>query len=171
MLARSRRAAHTLIEVLVVVLVLMIIAGIVIPTLLSGQDSQVCAAARIVASDLETARSMAVTTLVPHSLVFNDTLTAYKVVANYADEGFDAAVAVDHPVKAGSAYMVLLAAQGGMTGVRVTSADFGGEAFVTFDSQGEPSSPGTVSLAAGVFLMDVSVEALTGNIAVSDMTN
>jgi type II secretory pathway pseudopilin PulG len=169
--ARNHVAAYTLVEVLVVVLVLMIIAAIVVPSLVPGQDSQVTSAARIVASDLETARSMAVTTLVPHSLVFSDDLTAYKVAANYGGGDYASAVAIAHPVRVGSDYVVVPAAQNGMAGVTVVAVDFGGRTYVTFNSQGEPSSPGSITLRAGQFQVAVSVEVLTGNITVSNMTD
>jgi Tfp pilus assembly protein FimT len=164
---RKHAPAYTLVELMVVVLVLIIIAGVVVPTLVSGQDSQATAAARIVASDLETARSLAVTTLVPHSLVFNADLTAYKIVADYAGEEYGAAVPIDHPVKAGSEYAVTLASQTGMGSVQVAGADFGGATYVTFDAQGEPSAAGSITLAAGPFQVQVSVESLTGNITVA----
>lgn len=57
-----------------------------------------------------------------------------------------------------------------MSRVVVTDVDFADETFVTFDSQGQASNSGTVSLAAGSFRMQVSVEALTGVVSVNSVS-
>lgn len=164
---RGISAAFTLIEVIVVVLILAIVAAIVVPQMTSASDSQVTGAARVLASDLETTRSLAVTTQQPHSLVFNADRTSYKVVQNYAGGAYASVPAIAHPIRSGQVYEVNLARQNGMDRVTVTAATFGGASYVTFNSHGEPSNAGTITLRAGTFEMIVSVEGLTGNVGVA----
>jgi prepilin-type N-terminal cleavage/methylation domain-containing protein len=161
----------SLIELIIVILILAIAAAVVVPQIGSAAESQVTGAARLVASDLEAARSLAVTTQQPHSLVFNPARTAYKVAQNYTGGEYVSTPAIAHPVRAGQVYEVDLARQNGMGRVTVTAVNFGGATYVTFNSRGEPSSAGQVTLQAAPFEMAVSVEALTGNIEVAQTTD
>ncbi|MCX5656306.1 MAG: hypothetical protein NTY65_16845 [Planctomycetota bacterium] len=162
-IAPPLRAAFTLVEILIVVLVLMIAAAIVIPNIGSADDSQAIAAAAILQSDLEVARSMAMTTQVPHSVVFSLDRQSYKVVANYTGVAYTAAVAINHPVL-NKLYEVRLNGLNGMGLVSVTSVAFGvpPQQYVTFQSLGDPVAAGSVVLRAGNIIMTVSVEAMTG---------
>jgi Tfp pilus assembly protein FimT len=160
-------AAFTLVEILIVVLVLMIAAAIVIPNIGSADDSQAIAAAAILQSDLEVARSMAMTTQVPHSVVFSPDRQSYKVVANYTGVAYASAVAINHPVLKGKLYEVRLNGLNGMGRVSVTSIAFGGQPYVTFQSLGDPTAAGSVVLHAGNIIMTVSVEAMTGIVSVT----
>ena len=160
------RAAFTLVEILIVVLVLAIAAAIVIPNIGSANDSQATSAAAVLQSDLEVARSMAMTTQQPYSVVFSPDRLSYKVVANYTGVAYDAAVAVDHPVLKGKPYEVRLNGLSGAAGVTVTSVAFGGQTYVTFLSLGDPVAGGSVVLCAGNCVVTVSVEGLTGIVSV-----
>ena len=157
----------SLVEILVVIVILAIVAAVVIPNIGSGADSQAIGAARTVKSDLEVARSLAVTTQQPYSLVFSPDRQSYKVVANYAGGAYASAVAVTHPVVANKPFAVTLVKQNGMSSVTVVSASFGGLAYVTFNSQGDPSAGGIVTLRAGATQMQVEVAALTGTVTVT----
>jgi len=157
----------TLVELLIVIAVLVIAAAIVIPSIGSAADTQAVSAARVLGSDLEVTRSLALTTQEPHSLVFSPDLQSYKVVANYGGEAYATVVAVPHPVTAGRQFDVTLARQNGMDAVRIAGVSFGGSTYVTFDSQGEPSSAGAVTVESGQVQMQVSVAALTGAVTVT----
>ncbi|MBM4017403.1 MAG: prepilin-type N-terminal cleavage/methylation domain-containing protein [Planctomycetes bacterium] len=158
-------AAFSLVEIIIVILVLAIAAAIVIPSIGSADDSQAVSAASILQGDLEVARSMAMTTQRPHSVVFSPDLQSYKVVANYAGGAYGWAVAVNHPVNAGKRFEVRLGRMSGMGDVRVTAVNFGGLTYVTFLALGDPSAAGSVRIEAGHVVMTVSVEALTGIVA------
>jgi type II secretion system protein H len=164
---RIARAGFTLVELMIVLVVLAIIAAVVLPNIGSSADTQVTSAARVVAGDLELARSMALTTQRPHALVFRLDRAAYKVVANYLGEPYNSVDAVTHPVKSGEDFEVVLADLGGMGTVVVTDVDLGGDSYVTFSAEGEPSSGGSVTIAAGASEAVVSVEALTGAVSVA----
>jgi len=161
----------TLAELMVVILVLVIAAAIVIANIGSTADSQVISAARVLAKDLEVARSMALTTQEPHALVFSTDRQSYKIVAGYAGEAYSSVEAIEHPVRRGKDYEVTLADEGGMESVVVAEVNFGGLGYVTFGSEGEPSSGGSVRLRAGEVEMLVSVAALTGNVSVARVGN
>jgi len=164
---RIARAGFTLVELMIVLVVLAIIAAVVLPNIGSGADAQVMSAARVVAGDLKLARSMALTTQQPHALVFRSDRAAYKVVANYLGEMYEGVDAVAHPVKGGEGFEVVPADLAGMRDVVVTDVDFGGDAYVMFSAEGEPSSGGSVTIAAGASEAVVSVEALTGVVSVA----
>ena len=162
-----RGHGFTLVELLIVIVVLVIAAAIVIPSIGSAADTQAISAARVLGSDLEVARSLALTTQQPHSLVFSSDRQSYKVVADYSGQWYTAVAAVPHPVMAGRQFDVTLARQNGMRAVPISAASFGGLTYVTFDSQGEPSSGGAVIVEAGQVQMRVSVTALTGAVTVT----
>ena len=61
-----------MVELLIVIAVLVIAAAIVIPSIGSAADTQAVSAARVLGSDLEVTRSLALTTQQPHSLVFKE---------------------------------------------------------------------------------------------------
>jgi len=157
----------TLVELLIVVAVLVIAAVIVIPSIGSAADTQAVSAARVLGSDLEMARSLALTTQRLHSVVFSPDLQSYKVVADYGGEAYATVAAVAHPVTAGRQFDVTLARKNGMNAVRMAGVAFGGNTYVTFDSQGEPSSGGTVTVESGQVQMQVSVAALTGGVTIT----
>ena len=118
-------------------------------------------------SDLEVARSLALTTQVPYSLIFSTDLQSYKVVANYAGTAYASTAAVNHPVNVGQTYEVKLSGLNKMSSVSVTNVNFGGHTYVTFDSLGTPASAGTVTLQGGSVTMIVTVQSLTGIVDVT----
>ena len=161
------RAAFTLVEILIVVLLLAIAAAIVIPNIGSAAGSQATSAAVVLQADLEVARSMAMTTQQPHSVVFSPDRQSYKVVANYTGVAYASAVAVNHPVQKGKPYEIRLNGLNGAADVSVTSVVFGGQTYVTFQSLGAPVAGGSVVLGAGNCVATVSVEGLTGIVSVT----
>ena len=168
---KGAKAAYTLVEILIVVLVLIIAAAIVIPSIGTAADSQAVSAAQVMQSTLEAARSLALTTQAPHSVVFSPDLKSFKVVANYTGVPYASAVAVAHPVQVGKLFEITPATMNGMSSVRITSAAFGENlpyvSYVTFFSLGDPSASGSVTIQAGRTTMVVSVENLTGIITVT----
>ena len=162
-----RERAFTLAEMVVVVLVLAIAVAIVIASIGTTKDSQAISAARVLASDVELARNLAVTTQAAHTVLFSSDLQSYKVVANYTGEGYALATAVEHPVRANEPFVVTLASLNGMESVVVETVNFGGQAYVTFGAEGDPSNGGSVTLRSGGTGMVISVEALTGAVSVA----
>jgi prepilin-type N-terminal cleavage/methylation domain-containing protein len=169
----SRAAGFSLIEILMVIVVLVIVTAIVVPNLGTAADSQVASAVRVLQSDLDLARSMAVTTQKPYALVFSSDLTSYKVVANYWGDGSDYAslTAMDDPVAANKKRQVTLASLNHMGLVHVATVSFGGHNYVRYLSQGDPESGGSVTVRAGSIVWTVTVQNLTGLVTVARTTN
>lgn len=161
-----RERAYTLAEMVVVVLVLAIAAAIVIGSIGTTKDAQAISAARVLASDVELARNLAVTTQAPHTVLFSSDRQSYKVVANYTGGGYALATAVEHPVRANELFVVTLASLNGMESVVVGPVSFGGQTYVTFDAEGDPSNGGSVTLRSGGTGMVISVEEMTGAVSV-----
>jgi len=164
-------AAFTLVELLVVITVLVIAAAIVIPNIGSAGDTQAMSAARAVAADIEVARDLALKTQRPHTVLFSNDEQSYKVVADYDDEAYAAADAIDHPVVEGRTFEVTLARRNGMGGVVVSDVAFGGEKYVTFSELGEPSAAGSITLGAGQVQMRINVAGLTGSVSTTRIAN
>jgi type II secretory pathway pseudopilin PulG len=163
----SRQVAFTLAEILIVVIIMAIAAAIIIPNIGTAANTQVISAARVLQSDLETARSLALTTQSPYSVVFSPDLQSYKVVVNYSGGPYASTLAVNHPVNIGQRFEVTLPNLNGMSKVSVSNVSFGAGTYVTFQSTGDPTTPGTITLAGGSVRMVITVEGLTGVVTVA----
>lgn len=73
-----------------------------------------------------------------------------------------------NPMNKGTDYMITLADENRFRGVIITASDFGAGNEVTFNSIGTPSKGGTVTLALGNRQMVVTLDALSGQITVSE---
>jgi len=167
----TRLAAFTLVELLMVIAVLIIAAAIGIPNIGSAADAQAMGAARVLTYDLEVARDLALKTRRPHTVLFSSDRQSYKVVADYGDESYAAAQAIDDPVVAGRTFEVTLAERNGMRAVSVAAVSFGGDAYVTFDEMGEPSSAGSVIVQAGDTQIRIAVAGLTGSVSTARVSD
>jgi prepilin-type N-terminal cleavage/methylation domain-containing protein len=164
---RLLHRGFTLTEILIVVLLIAIMAIIVVPNIGTAANTQVVSAACVLQSDLEVARSLALTTQIPYSLVFSPDLRSYKVVANYGGGSYAMTTAVGHPVNMGQKFEVTLSTLNKMSAVTVSNVNFGGLTYVTFQSLGDPVAPGTITLRGGNVVMVVTVESLTGVVSVT----
>jgi hypothetical protein len=103
----------------------------------------------------------------------------YSVVFNTANESYkvqDASeTVIEHPVRAGSDFVVDLQSDSRLSRVDIVSADFDSQASVSFDYLGSPYSGtgtanplnnGEIILGAGSFTMTVTVEPMTGYVTV-----
>jgi len=167
----KRLGAFTLVELLIVIAVLIIAAAIVIPNIGSAADAQAMSAARVLASDLEVARDLALKTQRPHTVLFSSDRQSYKVVADYDGEPYAEAEAVDHPAVTGRTFEVTLAERNGMHAVSVADVSFGGDAYVTFDELGEPSSAGSMTVQAGDTQIRIAVAGLTGSVSTARVSD
>ena len=168
---QARCYGFTLVELLMVVAVLIIAAAIVIPNIGSAADAQAVSAARMLSADLEVARSLALKTQRPHTVLFRSDRRAYKVVSDYGGQAYASAEAIDHPAVSGRTFEIIPAERNGMGAVEVLSVSFGGNAYVTFDGLGEPSAAGTVTLRAGTTRMQIAVAGLTGSVSTTRLAD
>ena len=169
MLTGRPGGGFTLIEVILVVLIIGIAAGVVVPMMSSAGSMEIRAAASMIAGDLEYAKSMAISRGQPYSVRFDTTTESYRVLDQ-------AGTVIAHPVKKGFSYAIDFRNDGRLDRVDISNVSFDGTDKVTFDYLGSPYngsggsllSGGVVTLQSGGATRTVSVEPVTGFISVSN---
>jgi hypothetical protein len=142
-----------------VVLVLAIAAAIVVPAFSESAGMQAMSAARIIASDIEYAQSLAVTRQEPMTIGFFPDQEKYGL--------YDTSGLLEHPIDHKD-YLVDFAADArGFGSLDVVSAEFGGSSNLSFDELGSPIAGGRVTLQAGSQVYHVDVAAVTGKVTVT----
>lgn len=167
---RGTFGGFTLAEMMLVVVILAIAAMLAIPFAASGAATQLKSAATIIASDLEYAKSMAISKGKQYSVVFDAGAESYRIE--------DVNGVISHPIKKGFAYTVNFAADSRLARVDISSVSFDAASTISFDYLGSPysgsgagASPlnsGTINLSAGGSTMAVNVEPVTGYITITD---
>lgn len=157
---KSNKQAFTLIEILVVLVILAIAAFIAIPMMSSAADIQVCAAADMIAADLEYTKSMAVSRQKAYKIVFDTVGESYRIE--------DESGVIMHPVNLGKIYEMNFKTDSRVSDVDISAVNFAGAGQVEFNYLGAPSSAGSITVVAGGKTIIVSVEAATGYVSVSD---
>lgn len=164
----DRAGGFTIVELVVVMVIIAIAAMIAIPMISSAGSVQIRAAANMIASDLEYAKSMAISRQQNYSVAFDTTNDSYEM----RDAG---GAVIGHPVKKGFDYVMDFRNDSRLDKVDIDTASFGSTSEVIFDYLGSPydgdSNPlnsGVVTLQASGVVMTVSVEPITGYISISD---
>lgn len=154
LLPRSAQA-FTLIELVLVVCIVGIMAGVAIPRLANtlARQRAVAAANRIV-SDLRLAQAQARLTSAAKTVQFNVGTSSYRLVG------------VTSPDRKSETYTVFLNRE--PYEVTLGSANFGGDANLIFDGYGTPDSAGSVVLQGGGHTMTISVDPDSGKATVTD---
>lgn len=169
-LRRRLFGGFTLVEVILVVVILAIAAMMAIPFATSGTATQLKGAATIIATDLEYAKSMAISRGMLYSVVFNTGTESYSIQDVNG-------VTIDHPIKKSFPYTINFASDSRFSRVDISSANFDAASTVSFDYLGSPYSgsgagsplnSGIITLSAGGAMMTVNVEPVTGYITISD---
>jgi len=161
-------AAFTFIELVVVMVILGIAAMLAVPMLSSAADSQLQAAAAMIAADLDYAKNLAITRQMTVTVVFDAGTESYQV----QDSG---SVVLSHPTKVGASFRMNFASDSRTSRVDITAASFDGSSSITFDYLGSPYSgattavamtSGQIALSAGTYSTTVTVEPVTGYIRI-----
>ena len=157
--------AFTLLELVLVMVIIVIAAVLAVPMMGSAADIQVRSAANMVASDLEYAKSMAISRQQNHSVVFDTANESYEI-RNASG------TVIAHPLKGGS-FVVNLQTDSRISRVDIASADFDSQSTVTFDYLGSPYNgsgtalnSGQITLQAQDFTMTINVEPMTGYVTI-----
>ena len=153
-----RSCGFTLIELIAVIIIITIAAMIAVPMLGSSAGTQIRSAADLITSDLEYAKSMAISTQRTHTVIFDESAESYKIT--------DANGVIPHPLT-NKDYVISFKADKSLSRVDIVDADFGSAEQVSFNHLGSPDNGGSVTLSAGTKNMTVSVEAVTGFISIS----
>jgi len=163
-----QKNAFTFIELIVVMVILAIAAVLAIPMISSAADVQIRSAANMIAADLDYAKSMAISRQQYYSVVFDSANESYEV--------HNSGGVIEHPIKAGSNFVVNLQSDSRLSRVDIVSVDFDSQPAVTFDYLGSPYSGTTIenhlnnrdqiTLQAGSFSMTVTVEPMTGYVTI-----
>ena len=148
----------TLLELLVVVVIIAIAAGIVVPYAVSTSDLSVISAARMIACDLQYAQNAAITSQKPTTVTFDISGESYTLS--------NTSGVLIHPMNK-SGYVINFSSQQGFGKLDIVSANFSAASSVTFDEMGSPDNAGTITLQAGPHVYYVSVAVATGKVTVS----
>ena len=146
-ISRTADKGFTLVEIILVVTIIGIISLLAIPMLSSAGDFQLRAAANIIASDLEYAKSLAISQQENFSIVFNASTETYVM------KDSDGAVVAD-PVRAGSTISVDFANDGRFDQVNISSVNFDSTDTVTFDYLGCPYNGSDTALSSGSVVLN-----------------
>ncbi len=168
-IARGSRG-FTLIEILCVVVIVGLAAGIIIPQISTRDDLRCASAARQLMGDLLYAQSRSIALGKMHYVQFNTATGAYQVL-----DSMSPANVITNPLSM-QAYTVTVGT-GALTNVSINSASFDGNPTVAFDAMGVPytwdATNGPVALSAGSVVFKagknqktVSVSPYSGQIKV-----
>ena len=155
----------TLVEVLIVLVIVGIIAAVAVPLYSSAASVQLKTAANMIASDIEYAKSMAMSTGRNYSIVFDTSAESYRI------NDFAGAV-TSHPVHIGANYIIDFANDGRLDKVDILNTTLGLNT-IGFDSLGAPfeGSGGSLNnalirLRAEGNTLTVRIEPVTGYVSI-----
>jgi len=149
--------AFTLAELMVVIVIIGVAAGMVIPYASSAGDTAAIAGARLVICDLQYAQNMAITTQMPVTVTFDPNADSYRLS--------NASGLLIHPMTKED-YVTDFSSSRGFEGLDVVSADFNSSPSIVFDEFGSPDNAGKVTLQAGAQVYVITVGAATGKVTV-----
>jgi type IV fimbrial biogenesis protein FimT len=152
--SRSRRpSGFTLVELVLVMAILAIVAGIAAPRYATATARfRVDAAARRIGADLGLARARAQTTSAPVTVRFDVGGNSYEMLSTAS------------PLAGAANYVTVMSEEPYQA--KLVSATFGGSSDMTFDGYGRPASSGTVVVKVGSVSKTITVDAGTGRAAV-----
>jgi type II secretory pathway pseudopilin PulG len=158
-----------LIELVAVIVVLAILAGVAMPTLNNVNDTRSGAAAKMLLRDMTFARQRAIATATVSWVVLNPATETWSILAeNPASPGrANATVLTD--MATGKPYITTIGT-GDFAGAGISTAAFDGQPEVGFDWLGKPlnSTGGALSLSGSVVFTGgdaVTVQFRTGHVA------
>ncbi len=168
-LAYNQEPGFTFLELVIVIMVLGIITMMAMPAMNDFlTDETINAAADATVTAIHYARATAITTGVPHRVIFDPEANCFQIEKHVSgvppEEVFEAA---QNPLTKRD-YLVSFTAEGtGLQGVRVGTALFGEANYVRFDNLGAPMEVGFVMLEYGGRSRKIGVTATSCEISFS----
>ena len=185
----SRRAAFTLVEILVVVVILGIAAAVIVPQMGTRDDLRVDGARRMVMADLIYAQNRSISTQTWHYVVFDATSSprSYKIVTNLSTTNPNG-TPVQHPVTRADEFKAVFGQNApagaqnithGLEVIGLGNVNIEGHNVLCFDELGVPyyydapsntttatSTTGgsSIEIKCGTFSKLVTVEPYTGEV-------
>jgi prepilin-type N-terminal cleavage/methylation domain-containing protein len=148
------RRGFTLVEIVMVAFVIAVIGGLAAPRVASALARQRAdAAARRIVADLGLAQREAKAASADRTVAFEAGKECYTLNG------------VDHPDRPGAPYLVELA--GEPYGAALVSANFGGDAELTYNGYGVPKKGGKVVLRIAAHCREINVDAASGAAAIA----
>lgn len=141
--------AFTLVELLLVLLILALMAGMAVPRyagFLAAERAD--ATVRRITTDLAFAQRRAGFTGTAHSVSFDSTANTYELIG------------IDDPSHPGQPYVVSLGEE--PYGATLVSASIGGDAILIFNGYGDPDSAGTVVIKVGTITKTIHIDPDAG---------
>lgn len=165
---RGRAAGFTLVELLIVVLIVAVAAGLTVPLLAETSTTRLRSAAELLAADLGFAQVASITHGDDRRVVVFDTARNRYHIAT--------ASAPDAPLvnpADGKAYRTTFGngRAHGLAGVSLVSAAVGGDATLGFGLYGEldQTQDATIALRDGGRRITLSVDAVSGEVSIGDI--
>ena len=160
------REAFTLVEILVVVVILGIAMVMAVPMFSSAASVQVDSAANMIASDLEYARSMAITKQQSYGAQFYVDTDKYRIIDHNSN-------VVEHPINRGN-FEIIFPSQRNLNQVDISGIDIDGSDKVSFDYLGSPfnntgtamNNEGVITISAGGITKTVRISPVTGYVRI-----
>mgnify|MGYP001594843253 CR=1 FL=1 len=141
--------AFTLVELLCVMIILALMAGMAVPryaSFLAVERAE--AAVRRITADLALAQRRSAFTSTSRTVTFDVAANAYQLVG------------MDDPSHPGKPYVVYLGEE--PYGATLVSADLGGDANLTFTGYGDPDSGGTIVIKVGDRTKTITIDPQAG---------
>jgi prepilin-type N-terminal cleavage/methylation domain-containing protein len=164
---RDISKAFTLFELMCVIVVAAIVAGVAIAMSGDSDSTAAMAGAEIVLQDLEYAQSEAIARRSEITVTYDVGAGTYAISS--------VSGTLTNPITK-QAYVVNLSEETGSGGVSLSAADFGGSSSISFSSTGEPVIPGTdtpvssssfITVTCGNASRYVTITPVVGKISVN----
>jgi Tfp pilus assembly protein FimT len=146
------------VEVLVVVVIMAIAGAMIVPLMAGTGEMEALSAARMIATDIQYAQSVAITMQTPVTVQFYPDTDRYTLS--------NASGLLKHPMT-NKDHLVDFRTRGGFDQLDLASASFGGVASVVFDELGSPGTGGSVTVLGGSQTYRIDVTSVTGTVSVA----
>lgn len=152
----SGARGFTLVEIMIIIIVGIIIAGAALPAAHTFDDQIAIADARIMETDLMFAQARAVATGVDHRVLFDKDNDVYQIES-------PPGTVLDEPLTKKPWIRDL----GGPGETDLINVDFNGGSALVFNGAGTPSAGGSAVIQVGDFQAVIDVDAVTGVVALT----